>query len=243
MTQLNDLKKRQIQNLILENPGLYITKIAEIIDLSVTIVELYLYELENENIINTKEESGYKRYYINKKDKVLGQTLQGTRREVYDLVLDNPGLSLTSVAEKLKMGISLARYHLNYLEKKGFICSVKEEGYKRYYSKSSEMGVSDKKLLALFRQEIPLKIVFLLLQKNQMQHKEILKHFDLAPSTLTYHLNKLLRDEVISVQKYGEEKGYLISDKKVVIEFLRRYKLYKMMNNFNDIWGSINYDY
>ena len=105
------------------------------------------------------------------------------------------------------------------------------------------MGVSDKKLLALFRQEIPLKIVFLLLQKNPMQHKELLKHFDIAPSTLTYHLNKLLRDEVISVQKYGEEKGYLIADKKVVIEFLRKYKIYKMMNNFNDIWGSINYDY
>jgi len=243
MTQLKDLKKRQIQNLILENPGLYLTKIAEILDLSVTVVELYLRELENESIINTTEESGYKRYSINKKDKVLGQTLQGTRRDVYDLVVDNPGLSLTSVAEKLKMGISLARYHLNYLEKKGLVSSVKEEGYKRYYSKSSEMGVSEKKLLALFRQEIPLKIVFLLLQKNHMQHKEILKHFDFAPSTLTYHLNKLLRDEVISVQKYGEEKGYLIADKKIVIEFLRKYKIYKMMNNFNDIWGSINYDY
>jgi len=45
------------------------------------------------------------------------------------------------------------------------------------------------------------------------------------------------------VQRYGEEKGYLIADKKVVIEFLRRYKIYKMMNNFNDIWDSINYNY
>lgn len=243
MTQSGDLNKIQIQNLILNNPGIYLSKIAEILHMRVTVVELYLQELEKEKQIVILEESGYKRYYINSKEKIFYQSLQGTRKDVYDLVIGNPGFSLTSVAEKLNMGISLARYHLNYLEKKGIIHSVKEEGYKRYYGKSSDMGISDKKLIALFRQDIPLQIIFLLLQNNNMQHKEILKHFDLAPSTLTYHLNKLLRDGVISVQKYGEDRGYAVKNKKSIIEFLRKYKIYKMMNNFNDIWDNINYNY
>ncbi len=236
--------KKKIHDFILENPGSYLTKIAEKLDMNVAVVEQHLREMEDQKIVFITEEAGYKKYYINKlSDRGNIRDEIGTRKQVLDLVIKNPGLSLTAVAETLDMGISLARYHLNYLERKGSIVSVKEEGYKRYYTKTSEIGVDERKLLGLFRQEIPLKIVFLLIKNNSMQHKELLKHFDIAPSTLTYHLNKLLREDVICLQSYGSEKGYMIKNKKAVIEFLRRYKIHKIIKDFKDIWGSINYEY
>ena len=128
-----------------------------------------------------------------------------------------------------------------HLEKEGKIHTVKEGGYKRYYVKSSDLGVTERRMLALFRQELPLKIVLLLLNTPNLQHKELLKHFDISASTLSYHLNKLLQDGIIDVVTYGEGKGYFIKNKKAVLEFLTRYKLSKMVSNFTDMWSDLNY--
>ena len=244
MSQPLSLEKEKIHALIIKNPGLYLTKIAEMLGMSVNLVDQHLKEMEHNNIVFSTEEDGFKRYYIDeRRDGEYKKIILGIRKKIFGLIAENPGLSLTKIAETLGMGISLARYHLNYLEKNENIIAIKEEGYKRYYIKSSEMAISERKLLSLLRQELPLKIVYLLIENKTMQHKQLLENFDIAPSTLTYHLNKLLRDGVIELQTYGKEKGYAVKNKKAIIEFLRRYRIHKMVEDFKDIWGSINLKY
>jgi len=158
-----------------------------------------------------------------------------TRRKIYDLVTKNPGLHLSKIAELLNMRISLVEYHLFYLGKNQIVVSVNESGYTRYYAKG-EIGTEDKKALALLRQNVPLRIVILLLKCDSSQHKELLQNLDVAPSTLSYHLKKLVKCGVISVQTYGEEKGYSIINKEMVTRLLIRYKPYNLIDSFKDIW-------
>ena len=158
-----------------------------------------------------------------------------TRRKIYELVVRNPGLHLSKIAELLGMRTSLAEYHLHYLEKNQIIVPVKESGYTRYYIKG-EIGREDKKMLSLLRQDIPLIIVLFLLKSDISQHKEILKNLDIAPSTLSYHLKKLVNHNIISVQTYGDDKGYCVVNKKDIIRILLQYKPYSSIDSFNDIW-------
>ena len=158
-----------------------------------------------------------------------------TRRKIYDLVAKNPGLHLSKIAELLYMRISLAEYHLFYLEKNQLVVPVNESGYTRYYVKG-EVGTEDKKVLGLLRQDVPLRIVLLLLKCASSQHKELLQNLDVAPSTLSYHLKKLVTCGIISVQTYGEEKGYSMSNKEMVTRLLIRYKPYNFIDSFKDIW-------
>ena len=158
-----------------------------------------------------------------------------TRRRIFDLVQKNPGLHLSRIAEILGMRTSLVEYHLLYLEKNELILSTKESGYSRYFSKGS-IGVDDKKIIAVLRQDVPLKIVLFLLKSSRSQHKEILENVDVSPSTLSYHLKKLQNNGIISVQTFGEERGYFITDREGILRLLIKYKPYNLIDSFKDIW-------
>lgn len=164
-----------------------------------------------------------------------------TRRKIFDLVSRNPGLHLSKIADILKMRISLVEYHLVYLERHNAIRRVKEAGYSRYYVEGM-IGTLDKKILAILRQEVPLKIVLFILKNENAQHKEILKNVKVSASTLSYHLKKLVKCGILYVNTYGEDKGYIITDKEKLIGILVQYKPYNLFDSFKDVWVDLSID-
>jgi len=164
-----------------------------------------------------------------------------TRRKIFDLVKRNPGLHLSKISELLNMRVSLIEYHLIYLEKNNVIASMKESGYTRYYIKD-KIGIVDKKVLSILRQEIPLRIVLYLLKKVIAQHKEILNQFDIAPSTLSYHLKKLVISGIVDVRTFGEDRGYSVNDRELILQLIIQYKPYSVIEGFKDIWLDLTVD-
>jgi len=164
-----------------------------------------------------------------------------TRRKIYDLVSRNPGLHLSKIAEISKMRISLVEYHLIFLERKNIINPVKEGGYTRYYVKG-KIGTADKKVLSLLRREIPLRIVLFLLKNTSAKHKEILQNFNVAPSTLSYHLKNLVGNEILNLQSFGDEKGYTLINPEEILSIIVQYKPYSVIDGFKDIWLDLSVD-
>jgi len=158
-----------------------------------------------------------------------------TRRKIYDLVAKNPGLHLSRIAELLVMRTSLVEYHLIYLEKSQIVIPSKESGYARYYIRGA-VGIEDKRFIAILRQDVPLRIVLYLLKNVRSQHKDILENLDIAPSTLSYHLKKLVKHGLIAVHTYGEERGYYITNREEILRILMQYKPYNLIESFKDIW-------
>ncbi|MFE3845677.1 winged helix-turn-helix transcriptional regulator, partial [Thermoplasmatota archaeon] len=130
-----------------------------------------------------------------------------TRRKIHDLIKQNPGIHLSKISQILKMRTSLVEYHLLFLEKHEIISPDKETGYKRYYLKG-QIGVKDKKYLFILRQKTVLEIILYLLKNDVSLHKVILENVKVSPSTLSYHLNKLIKNDIIELNRYGENKGY-----------------------------------
>ena len=159
-----------------------------------------------------------------------------TRKAIYRLIAKHPGLNLTMIAEMLKMNVPLVDYHTRYLEDNELITIVKEGGFKRYYIKG-KTGVQDKRFLGVLRQEIPLALVMFLLKNPNSKHKDILAHFNLAASTLTYHLQKLIKNGVVNTVPRKGEQGYHLIDEKEVIRFLIQYKPSKVLKRFKDTWA------
>jgi len=161
-----------------------------------------------------------------------------SRRKIYDLIEKNPGLHLSKIAFLLNIRKSLLEYHLLYLEKNQVITATKEEGFTRYYV-VGKIGVKEKKLLSLLRQDIPLRIILFLLQHSQAKHKEILENFTIAASTLSYHLKKLVKSGIVMVIVEGEEKKYFVSNEQEIIGLRIRYKPYYALDSFQDIWKDL----
>lgn len=232
--------QRKIYNIIVKNPGLHMSKITELLNMQISEVERHLLYLEKNKMIIASTEEGYKQYYS--KDEIVGELdkkILETRQGIYDLILKNPGLHQAKIAQLLSMRKSLAEYHLQYLEKNEAIIAVKEGGYKRYYVEGSDVDSEDKRILAIVRQKIPFKIVSLLLKNPVLKHKEISGNLDISPSTLSYHLNKLMEQGVIDLCRYGNEKGYTIRNKKKLMKFLIRYEMHTAVESFKDFWEDL----
>ena len=165
------------------------------------------------------------------------------RKKIYNLISKNPGIHLSKIAEVLNIRISLIEYHLVIMEEHNLVVSIKEpRGYhRRYYVEDSGIGTEDKKILALLRQDILLKIVLLLARNPRLRHKNILENLDISPSTLSYHINRLVENEIIEVTPQEMERGYRLKDKKKIVRLLLRYELHVFIEEFRDIWKDLQY--
>ena len=242
-----DVEKR-ICNLISHNPGLHVSKIAEILNLRMAEVEIHLQRLRSNGIIFATKEAGYKRYFIEKRRlKAREKRTVETRRMIYDLVAQSPGLHLSKIAEMLDMSIPLMDYHLVNMQQEGEISVIKDSKgyYKRYYIADSRIQIDENQILLVLRKKTPLKIVFLILKHPNIQHKDIMKQLNMPSSSLSYHLTKLEENRIIDVHSHGREKGYTLRNRDEIIRILKKYELHIELNlavdGFKDMWDDLSY--
>jgi len=161
------------------------------------------------------------------------------RRKIYDIISKNPGLHLSKIADLLQMRISHVEYHVHFLEKHEIITIDKSTGYLRFYVKGT-IGVQDKRYLSILRQKTVLRIILFLLKNDTVQHKDILENVAVSASTLSFHLNKLVKHDIVEVQRYGENKGYQLKNRKEIIAWLIQYKPFDLYEEFTNVWTDIS---
>jgi predicted transcriptional regulator len=169
-----------------------------------------------------------------------------TRRDLFQFVRRNPGYHLREVARALQLSITLADYHLRFLEKNELISSVMDGEYKRYYPRSvpgdtdtrPALSDSEKRVLAYLRQPVPLSILTFLMERESATHKEILGNVTVSASTLSHHLKKMTFAGVIA-EAEGRERGYRVAMPKTVARLMATYELASpdQVDTFLRVWG------
>ena len=163
--------QKKIYNLIARNPGLHLSKIAELLNMKISEVAYHLECLGKNKSIRVHKDSSIERYYIyHHKVKTRDKRSLETRQNIYTIIAKNPGLHLSKIAEFLDMSVPLTDYHLNYMEKKGEIIVLKDaKGYfKRYYIAESGIDNREKKILEMLGKKIPLQIILSLLKHTHL---------------------------------------------------------------------------
>ncbi len=246
MTDCTDEElEEKILSFLSQHSGSTIYDIVEQTDIRFSQVRDLLQHLENKKQICSKKKNTEHVYFLEKKYRLpirTGRHAEELRQKIYDIIEENPGLHLSKIADMLGMSIQLAEYHLTYMGKKNLIISVSKESgyYKRFFIKNSDVGVKEKQIVTLLRTPSLLKIVLLLWKKPHVRHKELLKYIDIAPSTLTHHLNHLSEKGIISATSYGREKGYCLLNEREIIGIVKKNELNKVIDGFKDLWDDIH---
>ena len=157
------------------------------------------------------------------------------RQRIYTLLAQNPGLNLSTIANQLQISVALADYHLYHMEKNDLISIGKEGGYKRYYIKGV-IGAHEKKIISLFQQEIPLKIVLFLLKYPNSRPKLIREKLEISPALLTYYLKKLRKYEVVIENPEHDRKEFIIPNSEYIVNLLIRYRPNILLKRFKQTW-------
>ncbi len=235
--------QRSVFDIIQKNPGIHVSKIAEMLNTKLIFIQESVRNLQKNKQIICIENDGCKRYYIEEtRPSILEKRMAHTRRKILDLIMSNPGLHFSKIAGLLNMRLSLAEYHLRNMEQDHVIIAAKDVGYyKRFFAAGINIGVQERKIISLLREDVPLKIVIFLLQHPAAKHKEILKNIGITSSTLSYHLNKLVEYEVLESPTYENEKGYRIKNKEQLLVLLKNFRLLTQSKSFTNVWDDLKF--
>lgn len=131
------------------------------------------------------------------------------RREIYDFISQNSGLHMRDISRKLNVPFTSLKYHLNYLEKKGFIISRDDGKYSRYFI-SLEIGEKEKRILNCLRKRTTLHIILWFFIAVQCSQKDISRFLEKHPTTISFHLRKMIQTGII--EQVSIDKGVIHND-------------------------------
>ncbi|HET6405835.1 MAG TPA: ArsR family transcriptional regulator [Candidatus Thermoplasmatota archaeon] len=163
------------------------------------------------------------------------------RQRVYDAVRRYPGIHLREIERQIGVSAPLAQYHLRKLAEEGFVEVHEQGGYARHYptdkGKSASVTPRDLPIVGLLREEVPLHIALLLLDRGAMTHAELVEALGVAKSTVSYHLAKLAEADV--VERAGDAKLRL-KDRERVYRLLLAYRpTPTLVDAFADLWEDL----
>ena len=128
------------------------------------------------------------------------------RREIYEFISQNSGLHMRDISRKLNVPFTSLKYHLNNLEKKGFIISRDDGKYSRYFI-SLEIGEKEKRILNCLRKRTTLHIILWFFIAVQCSQKDISRFLEKHPTTISFHLRKMIQAGII--EQVSIDKGVI----------------------------------
>jgi DNA-binding MarR family transcriptional regulator len=127
-----------------------------------------------------------------------------SRRLIYQFILKNPGIHFRDLSRRLNLKIYNLKYHISILIKNGYIIQKKEGGFVRFFVQD-KISNSDKKIFFYLRQKTTRNIILITLSCIAISQKELCELLEKSPSTINFHINKLLKEGIIEIAPSTKE--------------------------------------
>ena len=163
------------------------------------------------------------------------------RRRIYEYILATPGTHLRGVHRAVALPFGQVLYHLNYLEKLELVVVKKDGKFSRYFVRNL-IGRREKEVISVLRHEVPRTVSILLLFYKELSHKQILEHVEVSPSTLSFHLAKMVGAGVVGREQRGRESIYKLVDEPLVTATLLRHRASfrcEVVDRFCEVFESV----
>lgn len=170
------------------------------------------------------------------------QPRANVRQRVYDAVRRYPGIHLREIERQTGVSAPLAQYHLRKLAEEKYIEIHEQGGYARAYptarGKSARVMPEDLPIVGLLREEVPLHVVLLLLDKGPQTHAQLVEGLEVAKSTTSYHLAKLAEAGV--VERVSNSNLLQLADRERMYRLLLAYRPTQgLLDSFADLWEDL----
>jgi predicted transcriptional regulator len=129
-----------------------------------------------------------------------------TRRELHDAVVESPGVSLSTLADRTGTNPSTLRYHCRVLEREGLVESEKRHGQRRLFPAVDWMGEDapiDSALSAALEDETLRAVLRVVYRTEPVSVGDLASELDVTPSTASHHLGRLADDGLVERQSQG----------------------------------------
>ncbi|WP_067049482.1 winged helix-turn-helix transcriptional regulator [Methanofollis ethanolicus] len=133
------------------------------------------------------------------------------RRELYELIRGNPGISLSTLREKTGLNDGTARYHLGLLNLHGMIVCRSYHGSRYYYARNKDYGRMEAALLTYLHTENARVILDLLSRDDDLSHHDLMAATGTASPTISWQMKRLIADGVVASYREEKKTKYLLT--------------------------------
>jgi len=167
-----------------------------------------------------------------KKEDVLDQQ---TRNAIYELIRSNEGLHFRRICRALDKKMGVIQYHTSVLEKNGLIRAIRDGRYKCFFVQEQASNVSPEDrpseeekalreiIIASLRRKTPKVLISHLAKEKSASHQTLSTVAEVSPQAITFHCSRLQQFNIITSQKEGRQKFYMLSEsaRKITDKLLR----------------------
>ena len=156
-------------------------------------------------------------------------------------IAKHPGVHFKDLLRELNLAPGTLQYHLNKMEKNQEIIIMRKKYFTSYFLPSMKDPL-DQKTMVLLRQNIPRKLIILLLEKSERPGFELTKSLKISKSTLSSYAKRLIELGILNIKAEGREKNYSVNDPQRVVKLLREYKKSfgdEVVDRFVEVWVRI----
>lgn len=152
--------------------------------------------------------------YIRKQSQVSNETRDHTlddifenevREKIIKIILENPGIHTNEILRDLDLAKGQLQWHLDILLSNGIIKMKKLGQYKTFYSKLNNKDLDYTKIL-ISKSDTASNILDLIKKNPGINSKTISENLKLNRSSVKYHVDKLIKREIVSFKDAGNEK-------------------------------------
>lgn len=149
---------------------------------------------------------------------------QGTRREIYDHVRRVPGVHLRQLQRDLDIPMGTLEYHLHQMEKRHMLVTRNLARLKAYFASDDGLDRRDRDILYFLRQAMPRHLALLAADDPGISFRELTKEVPIAPSTVSFHLKKLVEAGILREARSGREKVYDVLEPERIRRLVTKYR-------------------
>jgi DNA-binding MarR family transcriptional regulator len=131
---LQHQRRELIFNYVKENPGEHFRGIQKALNLEVGVLAHHINKLEREEFVKSRQDGKYRRFYPMDAKINIRLILSEIQERILSWIKKNPGASGSTIATNLGVDRKLVNYHVNVLEKGGFIYTEPRGKEKLCYS-------------------------------------------------------------------------------------------------------------
>lgn len=143
------------------------------------------------------------------------------RNQIYTCIRNNPGISFMAIARDTEIKPGTLRYHLALLRMTGKITLLESYGHIRYFENSGKYPEVEQKILKYLKKPTERTIFGLILKNPGVSRKDLEEQLGISGSTVTWHMNRLAEDGLITVDKVGKSSRYVIEPE--ALQYVRKY--------------------
>ncbi|NPE27832.1 winged helix-turn-helix transcriptional regulator [Methanococcoides sp. SA1] len=130
------------------------------------------------------------------------------RNDVFDHIVSNPGCSVADISHGLELNRGTVKYHLKKLRNEHKIILSDHGSSPRFFQNSSVCSKQTQIIAPFLQDENQKRILLMIRDKPGITNNEISEELSITNSTVSYHLRKMITNELLQAEKDGRYRRY-----------------------------------